>query len=251
MSSILYKQQLQQLSNNFKLLFKGYLKYIAVPEDPIEYSWALFKGYCRIKQDSYNKIILNNVISEFNNYSDKYVNEFIYVVFEVNYFKRLCLEDSLLEFNKLFHITKENTINTDIIHQSSFFNENLLTEWRIWYLYGKILGIEMYNDNINKLWENFNNFWEIKHYHHLHTSLSLKMYYYLNSIKQFEFEIENDSLLIKNHYYSFLSQRLRDYSLKYNYYQNIPIIIQESLIREYIKINKKSTNKILKKQKIM
>lgn len=251
MTSILYKKQLKELPHNFKALFKGYLEFIADTEDPIEYSWALFKGYCRIQQDSFDKIILNNIISEFGNYSDKYTQEFIHVIFEVNYFPRFSLEESLAQFNNIFNITKENTINTDIIHQSSFFNEQLLSEWRIWYLYGDILNIQGYSSDISKLWNNFNNYWEIKHYRQLQTSLSLKMYYYLNSIKQFEFDVGNDSLLMKSHYHSFISQKMYYYASKYAYYHQIPVIIQYNFLQEYIAQNKKSTKKIVKKQKIM
>jgi hypothetical protein len=205
MTSIVYKQQLKQLPNNFQLLFKGYVNYVSSEEDPIELKWGLFKKYCRIEEDPDSTIKFNNIVSIFNQYSDKYINEFIYVVFKLKYFKNvLSLKDSLDDFNKLFNITEENSCNTDIIHQSSFFNDVLLNEWRIWYLYGKHIGIEWCDNDISKTWTNFNKFWDVKYYKYLNTSISLKMYFYLNHMKELEFEIIFDSPLIKAHYQTFI-----------------------------------------------
>ncbi len=228
----LHRHQLKQLTSNFSKLWDYYLKNLVVEEDPIELKWAYFKKYCGIEQDSDFSIVQSAVLSEFGNRSIEFVNEFIYVVFVLKHFgKTLELKSALKQFNELWQIDSGSDDNVDIIYASSFFDGVLINEWRIVYLYGKQLNIGYYSDNVNTLWNNFHKFWDIQHYHYLNKYVSLKVYQYLNEIKELEYIISKDSMVILNHYSNFIKEQQASY-VKHS--GPLPLSINWEIAQKYI-----------------
>ncbi len=247
MTSILCKQELKQIPINFKTLFKGYSIFISDPEDPLEYNWGLFKNFCRFKYIGFD----GELVQKIGNYPKSYIDEFVYVIFELKYFGNLvCLKESFEKFDNLFDVSNDNSVNVYITCESSLFSKELLTEWRAWYLYGKtVFAINCQNDIVSK-WGSFIKYWDLKNYKYLNMYISYKFYHDLNFIRQFETEISNDSLLIQEHYQNFIFKKIKEYSENFNYNSTLPIFVQIRILNEYKSTtSKKTLKKIIKKQK--
>lgn len=247
MTSILCRQELKQLPINFKILFKGYSNFVSDSEEPLEYTWGLFKNFCRFNYIGFD----GELVQKIGNYPKSYIDEFVYVTFELMYFgKPLCLKESFEHFDNLFDVSDKNYVNVYITSESSLFSKELLDEWRAWYLYGNVVFAINCKNDIRSKWDSFFKYWDLKNYKYLNMYISYKFYHDLNFIRQFETEIANDSLLIQEHYQKFISKKIKYYSEIFNYNTALPIFVQSQIVNEYkTTTSKKSFKKIIKKQK--